>query len=311
MPSAPVTDPSRATAVVQVLAAAALFGTTGTAASFAPALATPAAIGATRLVIGGAGLLAAVALLGGRRGVVLALWRNPWALVAGIMTALYQLAFFAAVDRAGVALATLVTIGSGPVLVGLLSLIVLGERPTRAWWLATAVCVGGLAMLNADGATRPSADLLGLVLALAAGLAYAVYTTAAKRLLNAGAPSLEVMAAAFGFGGLLMLPVALLSGLAWLASLDAAVVVLWLGLATTTLAYLLVGRGLQRLPAGPTATLVLAEPLVATALGVVLLGEALGVAGWIGAVLVALGVAWQGATSARAHRVHGRRTLGT
>jgi drug/metabolite transporter, DME family len=288
--------------VLEVLGAAALFGTTGTAASFAPASASAQAIGAARLVIGGAGLLFVLPTLGGSRRGAIGLWRSRWGVGAGVMTALYQLAFFAGVERAGVALATLVTIGSGPVLVGLLSLFLLGERPTGGWWLATAVAVGGLLLLGFDGADRPTVDLLGMLLALVSGLGYAAYTVVAKRLLNDGHAPPEVMAAAFGLGGALMLPLLLLGGIAWLASLEGALVALWLGLATTTVAYVLFGRGLRELPAGPAATLVLAEPLVATALGVLLLGERLGPAGWMGAMAITLGLGLQGVVSVRALR---------
>ena len=67
----------------------------------------------------------------------------------------------------------------------------------------------------------------------------------------------------------------------------------------TALAYVLFGRGLNQLPAGPAATLVLAEPLVATALGVGFLGERLGILGWVGAALVVLGLVLQGVWSIR------------
>ena len=288
--------------VAQVLGAAVLFGTTGTTAAFAPAAATPVGIGAARLVIGGSGLLLALPLLGGSRRGAIGLWRDRWGFGAGLMTALYQLAFFAGVERAGVALATLVTIGSGPVLVGLLSYALLGERPAAGWWLATSLAVGGLALLSFDGLERPTVDLLGLVLALIAGLGYATYTVAAKRLMTDGRPPVEVMAAAFGLGGVLLLPVLLIAGAGWLASPEGAAVGLWLGLVATTAAYVLFGRGLRLLPAGPAATLVLAEPLVATALGVTVLGERLGPAGWLGALGVAIGLGLQGAASVRAQR---------
>jgi DME family drug/metabolite transporter len=74
---------------------------------------------------------------------------------------------------------------------------------------------------------------------------------------------------------------------------------LWLGLATTTVAYVLFGRGLRHLPAGPVTTLVLAEPVVATVLGVVVLGETLTVLGWIGAALVLAGLVLQGVVASR------------
>jgi DME family drug/metabolite transporter len=63
---------------------------------------------------------------------------------------------------------------------------------------------------------------------------------------------------------------------------------------TTTVAYLLFVRGLAVLPAGPVTTLVLAEPVVATALGVLVLGERLPAAAAIGALLVLVGLAVQG-----------------
>lgn len=71
--------------------------------------------------------------------------------------------------------------------------------------------------------------------------------------------------------------------------------VAWLGLVTTTVAYLLFARGLRHLPAGTVGTLSLAEPLTAAALGLLVLGErpdapaALGALGLIaGLTLMAL-----------------------
>ena len=290
---------SRGRAVADVLLAATLFGTTGTSQALGPAGTTPLGVGAARLVVGGAGLMAALPLLGGRPGAAVRLWGTRWGLLAGMTTALYQVCFFAGVQRAGVALGTLVTIGSGPVFVGLLSWWWLRERPARAWALATGVSMAGLALLTLSGATSPDVELLGLLLALASGFGYAVYTVAAKHLLRQGHPSSEVMAAAFGLGGLLLVPVLLTQPTAWLATWQGVALVLWLGLGTTTLAYLLFGRGLRVLPAGPVATLVLAEPLVATVLGVVVLGERLGALGWVGCVLVVAGLAYQGRAASR------------
>jgi DME family drug/metabolite transporter len=189
-PTVPATIPAEARrGVIEVLGAAVLFGTTGTSASFAPAAAGSVAIGAARLVIGGLALLVVLPRLGGRRGAVTAAWRTRVGLLAGIMTAAYQLAFFAGVSLAGVALATLVTIGSGPILVGLLSWVFLRERPTGAWWTSTLVCIVGLVLLTVDGSGQPSVAIGGLALSLAAGAGYAAYTVAAKELIRRGARS--------------------------------------------------------------------------------------------------------------------------
>jgi len=292
-------DAGRGRAVLSVLAAATLFGTTGTAQALGPSGTTPLGVGAARIVIGGAGLLALLPLVGGRRADAVALWRTRWGILAGLTTALYQVCFFGGVSRAGVALGTLVTIGSGPVFTGLLSWVLLRDRPRSSWVLATAVCVVGLALLVGSGASAPDVDPVGLVLALASGFGYAVYTVAAKRLMNGGHRSDEVMAGAFGLGGLVLVPVLLTQPLAWLASPGGLAMALWLGLATTTLAYILFGRGLRHLPAGPVTTLVLAEPVVATVLGVVVLGESLEPLGWLGAAFVLAGLALQGVVSAR------------
>ena len=295
--SSPTGDARRG--VLEVLGAAVLFGTTGTSAAFAPVSAGSVAIGSARLVIGGLGLIAVLPLLGGRRHDVIRLWRTPLGAFSGLMTALYQLAFFAGVSLAGVAPGTLVTIGTGPILVGLMSWATLRERPSGTWWISTAVCVTGLVLLTLDRGGRIGEAAGGLAFSFVAAVGYAAYTVGAKQLMRNGAAPSEAMAAAFGLGAVLLLPVLVVAGVQWLASPNGLAVALWLGLATTTLAYVLFGRGLRLLPAGPAATLVLAEPLVATLLGVGLLGERLGSMGWLAAALVAAGLALQGVTSVR------------
>ena len=281
-------------AVGAVLLAAALFGTTGTAQALGPASTSPLGVGAVRLVVGGLALLALLPLVGGHRSGVRTLWRSRTGLLTGVCTALYQVCFFAGVERAGVAIGTLAAIGSGPVLTGLLAVWVLREWPGRSWVVATAVCLVGLALLVLAGGATGGADPVGVLLAVAAGLAYAAYTVLAKQHLDEGHAPATVMAAAFGLGGLLSLPLLLTQPLDWLGGGNGIVLALYLGLATTTVAYLLFVRGLAVLPAGPVTTLMLAEPVVATALGIVVLDERLSAAGGVGAALVLVGLLIQG-----------------
>lgn len=289
-----------ARAVGAVLLAAVLFGTTGTAQALGPDSTTPLGVGAARLVLGGLALLAVLPWVGATRREAVALWRTPAGVVAGVCTALYQVCFFAGVERAGVAVGTLCAIGSGPVLTGLLARLLLGERPSRSWLLATGVCLLGLTVLVTGGGTSGSADVLGVALAVLAGLSYAAYTVLAKQQLDAGHPPSAVMAAAFGLGGLLSLPLLASQPLGWLASAGGLALTVYLGFVTTTLAYLLFARGLSALPAGPVTTLVLAEPVVATALGLAVLDERLSPLGALGAGLVLVGLVVQGRGSATA-----------
>ena len=285
--------------MAQVLAAAVLFGTTGTAQALGPAGTTPLGVGAARLAVGGTILLLALPLLRGRLVRAVALWRTPFGLTAGVCTALYQLCFFAAVQQAGVALGTLVTIGSGPVFAGLLALAVLKEVPTRSWAIATGLCVLGLTLLTATGATQLTSGLVGLLLALGAGAAYAVYTVVSRQLIVGGETSATVMASAFGLGGFLLVPVLATQPVAWLGQPSGIALAAYLGVLATGLAYVLFGRGLAVLPAGPVTTLVLAEPVVAALLGVTLLDERIAPVGLVGAALVLTGLILQGAAATR------------
>ncbi len=286
-------------AVLEIVCAAALFGTTGTAAALGPDSASAVSVGAVRLIVGGLGLVAILSILGVSRAATFALLRRPIVLLAGLATAVYQVAFFAGVARAGVGLGAVVAIGSGPVLVGLLSWIALRERPTRLWVIATSVCLVGLGciVLGAGSNTAGTGGevLIGLGLVLIASFGYAAYTVIARGLIVSGADSTSVMAAAFGLGAVVLVPVAAATSLAWIGSWSGIAMALWLGLVATTLAYVLFGRALRVLPAPTVATLVLAEPVVATLLGVVVLGERPTGLQWLGMGLVAVSLVVVGA----------------
>jgi DME family drug/metabolite transporter len=130
----------------------------------------------------------------------------------------------------------------------------------------------------------------GILLALGAGAGYAGYTVAAKRRLDEGETPEAVMAGAFGTGGVLLLPVLLIAGPGFLADLDGIAMIAWLGVVPTAIAYIAFARGLQGLSAGEVATLTLAEPLTAAALGALVLGERPGILAVAGATLVLLGL---------------------
>ena len=78
---------------------------------------------------------------------------------------------------------------------------------------------------------------------------------------------------------------------------------LWLGVVTTTVAYLLFGWGLARLTAVTVSTLTLAEPLAATLLGLFVLHEHLTPVSAIGLALIAVGLAVVSVPSRRRQEV--------
>ena len=94
-----------------------------------------------------------------------------------------------------------------------------------------------------------------------------------------------------GGAAVLLVPVLAIAGPGFLTSAGGAGLALYLGAIPTALAYVLFSRGLRSLTSGETATLVLAEPLTAAALGIVALGEQPSAAAGIGAGLVLAGLA--------------------
>jgi DME family drug/metabolite transporter len=271
-----------------VLAAAILWGTTGTAQAFAPRGAQPAVVGTVRLMIGSFALL----MLAVARGKLSC--QNPWSVVptflaAGSMAA-YQLCFFNGVARTGVAVGTIVAIGSAPIFAGFLSFLINKEYPEPKWILATLLTIMGCSLLLLPGSNLIF-NPLGVGLALGAGAAYALFTVTSKRLLK-DQPSEAVMAVTFCLGAILLSPLLFTADLNWLAQPRGLAVALHLGFIATGVAYALFARGLTTVPAASAVTLSLAEPLTAGTLGIVVLGERLTLLGIVGIGLILSGLSF-------------------
>jgi DME family drug/metabolite transporter len=151
------------------------------------------------------------------------------------------------------------------------------------------LAVAGATMI-ALGGGEARADWLGIALTLLAGLAYASYTLASKRLLLDGARPDATMAAAFSLGAVLLLPAFAVRPTGWLASWQGLAVVVFLGVAPTAAAYRLFARGLQHMSSATATTLVLAEPATALVLGALVLDERPGAVALAGMALVLAGV---------------------
>ncbi len=269
---------------IQILSAAVLFGTTGTAQALGPA-ADPATVGAARIAVGALILMALAAATRATRRIDPSI-----ALVAaGICVALYQVTFFESVARTGVAVGTVVALGSAPAFAGLFGRLAGGQALSAGWAAATGLASVGVALLALSGGGS-EADPVGIALALGAGAGYAGYTVLAKLELDRGERPESVMAGAFGIGALALVPLFVAGDTTWLAGGGGIALALYLGAVPTALAYVLFARGLRRVSAAETATLTLAEPLTAAILGVAVLGERPGVMAAAGAALILAGL---------------------
>lgn len=265
------------TAPLFVLFAAILWGTTGTAQAFAPATAHPIAIGAARLAVGGLFLLLVTLLLGKLN---LKSWPIGLTLLAAFCMACYQPLFFSAVHQTGVAVGTVIAIGSAPILSGFLESIIFKRRPSSKWWGATSLSILGCALLFLTGDTvmiKP----IGILLALGAGLSFAGYTLLSGQIVQDKNP-LETAAVIFGIGGVILMPFLFLFDMQWISQPSGIAVSLHLGIVATAAAYFLFSKGLQQVPASSAVSLSLAEPFTAAVLGVALIGEELNLLSWLG-----------------------------
>ncbi|KAB2342972.1 EamA family transporter [Actinomadura rudentiformis] len=284
-PSRPA--PVRVGGTADILVAACLWGTTGTVRTFADG-ASNVSIAASRIVLGGS-LLLALALVTARGGLfrLLSTPRDRTLVGLGaVAIAVYQAAFFVAVARTGVAVGTVVTIGSAPAFAGLLGALTRQARLTPRWLAATAGAVAGCAALVGGGESA-GVEPIGVGLALLSGLAYAVYASVASAFITRGEDDRAVVGMLFGVAAIVLLPVLAMTGPGWMATPSGALIILYLGGVTTAGGYMLFARGLRTTPATTATTLTLAEPAVAAVLGVVVLDEQLGGLALAGLALLA------------------------
>lgn len=270
---------------LMVLGGTALFGTIGTARVLGPDDAPAPAVAFARMAVASSLMVAiAVATASRRRPAsVPALLGSPTLWVAGIGQACFQASFLAAVTRVGVATGTLVAIGATPLLTGLVA-TVRTRRPTRAWLTSTGLGVLGLVLLVGVGGR---ADPVGLLVAFGAAVSYATFILAGGALTRHEHPLGTTLPAVFCIATVVLAPAALVSEWAWIGTGEGAVMLLWLATVPTVVAYGLFNRGLAWVDAPVAATLGLIEPLVATGLALLLLGESLAVVQVVGALLVA------------------------
>lgn len=149
--------------------------------------------------------------------------------------------------------------------------------------------VGMVLLAFAEGhSDTGNQGLIGIVLGLVAGLTYALYSWTARKMMLTGIIPKAAMGATFGLGAVFLLPVLFWTGSPLVASANNLLVGLYMALVPMFIGYLAFGYGLARVKASTAITITLFEPVVAALLAVWIVGERLGVQGWIGIVLILL-----------------------
>ncbi|MFD9790170.1 DMT family transporter [Streptomyces sp. NPDC059070] len=283
------------------------WGTAGGAAAlvFGASDLGPLALSFWRCVGGLALLLAARALrrrreplapAGPRRRALLRILGN------GVGLAVFQSAYFAAVASTGLAVATVVCLGAGPVLIALGARLALGERIGGAGLTAVAGALAGLAVLvlgNGGGAVRPA----GVLLALLSAAGYAGITLLTRWLGRDGAPAdpSATTARAFAVASVLLLPLAGAEGLVphTAEPVRVAALLLYVAAVPTALAYALYFAGAAVVRSATVSVIMLLEPVSAALLAVAVLGEHLSAATVGGTALLLVAVVGLAGAEAR------------
>jgi DME family drug/metabolite transporter len=268
-----------------------LAGTAGTVAAIY-AINTPSpVIGFVRLSIGAITLLILAPFLGGKLSQLPRLITRPGVWIMGASSASYQVFFFASVDRTGVATAALITVGCIPVSAGIVGWIFLRERPTKIWYISTAIAISGLVVASLG--ELQTNDATGLIFAVIAGSGIGAYINAAKIEVRAGGHSTQLPGMAFLLGsiGLFFVVRSDLLQVEW--TTQTILLAVYLGAVTMGIANGIQMLGLRGISPGVASTMMLADPVTAAVLGVVVLGEAVTLTGTVGLILVVIGLAMQ------------------
>ncbi|MEZ9653702.1 DMT family transporter [Vibrio splendidus] len=280
------------TGTLAILFASILWGTTGTAASFAPDL-SPLAIGAFSMGVGGlmqAGLAYRKILFAFDK-----LLQNKKLLaVSALALAVYPLAFYSSMKLSGVAIGTVVSIATAPFFSALLECLISKKNNINKRWL-TSFAIGvvgiGLLVFSESSWANESGDdlkLLGIALGLVAGLCYAIYSWATKALIDKGIKSQAAMGSIFGLGATLLLPTLWFTGDNLFSSQTNVLVISYLTLIPQCLGYVAFSFGLRHVTASSANLLTLFEPVVAAVLAVCVVGELIPFIGWLGMFLIVL-----------------------
>jgi DME family drug/metabolite transporter len=216
--------------------------------------------------------------------------------LAALAVGVYPLAFYSSMRLAGVAIGTVVSIGSAPAAAAVIERVADLRPLSRRWAAGTAVGLLGvieLAVWGTHATATASTDtrrLWGVILGVAAGVTYACYSWGAARVMRSGVPPGPTMGTIFGMGGVLLAPVLVATGAPILQSARNLAAASYMAAVPMFVGYVLFGRGLASISASTATTISLLEPAVATLLATVVLHEQLAPAGWAGLVAIGFSV---------------------
>ena len=210
-------------------------------------------------------------------------------LVAGLSMAFFNLLFFSGVKILGVALGSCLIIGSAPLWAGFLEFVFYRNLPSQKWMIGIIIAISGGALMAISQAQNIGFSFSGLMVCLSAGFCYSLYSITAKSLVQHASP-LKVSTYIF------LIAVSIATPVAWLSTglpsftLTDMMIVLYLGIVVTGIAYLLYSTALKIINVSTAVSLGLLEPVVAFTLAIIVVNEPVSIGSGIGLVAILSGL---------------------
>jgi DME family drug/metabolite transporter len=217
----------------------------------------------------------------------------------------------------GVAVGTVISLASAPFFAAIVERLISKKLVSLKWMVSFAIGILGIVLLTMGKIQEPSANTIsantisantisantisanttlinitfieqyaGIFLGLLAGLTYAVYSWSARNMIDKGIHAKSAMAGMFGFAAILLLPTLAFTDSHLFSSFNNASVAIYMAVVPMFLGYLMFGYGLKQVEASTATLLTMLEPIVATILAIVILGEKFVFAGWLGMGLI-------------------------
>ena len=206
----------------------------------------------------------------------------------GIGYAAFMPFFSQGFERAGVAVAAVLAIGLAPIFTGILGWLFHRHIPSRNWVLGTGFAIVGLVGLSWP-TQEVKADTLGIIFAIAAAFAYS-WQAVGMQMISQRHSSFQSVAPTLTLGAIFQAPLSLGGDFSFLQEPKFIAGILYGGIVTASIAYGLFTYGISRIGTPTAVTVGLMEPLTAAAMGVLLLGEVIAPIGYVGIVLILIGL---------------------
>ncbi len=272
-----------------LLVGAALWGTTGTLKSFAPAGVSPFLITFIRMSFGCVTLFFLCLYLHKfPKSLKTVNWKGMFGFAAGLFG--FQVFFFGSVSEVGVAVGSVVSIGATPIWTAILEKVFYGRNPKSYWYIATILAIVGTILLNLDNIGNGVAWLY-IIFPLLASLSYAVELIFSEKAMEGIEPE-AAMVFVMGILAFICVPVLFFSPTGWMFEFPGIWVCLGFGVLTTALPFPLFFTGVKMTSPLMGSMMGMAEPMTSALLGIFFLHEHFDLAVGIGlaAVLLSIGV---------------------